>query len=66
MEQTIKLEISKSEEAQLSALLDQCITMLRESNERGERKHAEIARLSAETRVLLKQSAEMLNVETNL
>jgi hypothetical protein len=66
MEQTIKLEISKSEAAQLNALLDKCIAMLRESNERGERKHAEITRLSVETRVLLKQSAEMLNVETNL
>jgi hypothetical protein len=66
MEQTIKLEISKDEAAQLSAMLDQCIAMLRESNERGERKQAEIARLSAETRVLLKQAAEMLDVETDL
>jgi hypothetical protein len=66
MEQTIKLEISKDEAAQLSAMLDQCIAMLRESNERGERKQAEIARLSAETRVLLKQAAEMLEVETDL
>jgi len=66
MDQTIRLEISKDEAAQLSALLDQCLAMLRESNERGERKQAEIARLSAETRVLLKQAGEMLNVETGL
>ncbi|MEP7336956.1 MAG: hypothetical protein ABI977_04375 [Acidobacteriota bacterium] len=64
MEQTIKFELNKDEAAQLSAMLDQCIAMLRESNERGERKQAEIARLSAETRVLLKQIGEKLNVET--
>ncbi len=66
MNQTIHLEISKDEAAQLSDVLEQCVTVLRESNERGERIYTEIERLSAETRALLKQSAEMLNVEISL
>ena len=66
MNQTIHLEIGKDEAARLSDVLEQCVKALRESNERGERIHTEIDRLSAETRVLLKQSAEMLNVEISL
>ena len=66
MEQTIKLEINQDEAGQLSALLDQCIAVLRASNERGEHKQAEIARLSAETSVRLKQIEEMFHVAKSL
>ncbi len=66
MDQTIHLEISKDEAAHLSDMLAQCVKVLRESNESGERIYTEVERLSAETRALLKQSAEMLNVEISL
>ena len=66
MEQTIKLEISKDEAGQLSDVLDQCVKVLRESNEYGARMAVEIAQLKAETRAMLKHLGEQLNVETGL
>ncbi len=66
MEQTIKFEINKDEAAHLSQMLEQCVKVLRESNEYGARMAIEIAQLKAETRAMLKQLGEQLNVETGL
>lgn len=64
MEETFKLEMTKDEAAQLSAVMEQCLNVLKETNERSEQTHAEIDRLQAENWAALNQLEAMLNVET--
>ncbi len=64
MEQTINWEPTKDEAAQFKAIVEQCLKTMQESNDRSVQTHAEIARLSAETRSTLTQIGKMLNVET--
>ena len=66
MENTISMEMTPDEAAQLSAVIERCLKFLDESNERSERMFAEIAQLRAETRAMLRQIGAILNVETNL
>lgn len=62
MEQTLKLDMTKDEATQLSAVLEQLNIVLDESNARSAQVHAEIDRLQAENCVALKQLEVMLNV----
>ncbi len=64
MEETFKLEMTKDEAAQLNAAMEHCLKVLKESNERSERTHAEIDSLHMETRAILNQLKVMFNVET--
>lgn len=64
MEQTLKLDLTKDEATQLSAVLEQLNKVLDESNARNEELHAEIDRRQAKNRATLKQLEVMLNVET--
>ncbi len=66
MEQTIKLEMPKSEASLLSAVIEQCLKTIREAIERIDQAEAERLQLQSETRVMLDQLRIMLNVETNL
>ena len=63
MEQTVTLTMTKDEAAQLNAVMEQCLKVLKESNERGEQTHAEIDSLQRETRAILDQLKGMFNVE---
>ena len=63
MEQTLKLDMTKDEATQLSAVLEQLNKVLDESNARSEQVHAEIDRRQAKNRAALKQLEVMLNVE---
>ncbi len=63
MEQTLKLDMTKDEASQLSAVLEQLNKVLDESNARSEQVHAEIDRLQAKNRAALTQLEVMLNVE---
>ena len=65
MEQTLKLEMTKDEASQLSAVLEQLNQVLDESNVRSEQVHAEIDRRQAKNRAALTQLEVMLNVEKN-
>jgi hypothetical protein len=65
MEQTVNWEVSKEEAGRLSALLEQCVKFIRESNERSALAEPERERLQAETRELLSQIRRALNVETS-
>jgi tRNA(Phe) wybutosine-synthesizing methylase Tyw3 len=57
------MEMTPAEQASLSALIDQCLKVLKESNERSERLYAEIERDRAERQKLIQQFEEMLKVE---
>lgn len=63
MEQTITVEMTKDEAAKLSVVIEQCLKVLDESNERSKQTQAEIDLLQAETRALLDQLRTMLYVE---
>lgn len=64
MEETIKLEMTKSEAEQVQAMIADCLEKMRQSNERMDREEEEIARLKAETRIMLDQIKVAMNVET--
>ncbi len=63
MEQTFKLDMTKDEAMQLSAILEHLNKVLDESNASSEQLHAEIDRRQAKNRATLKQLEVMLNVE---
>ena len=62
MEETIKLEMTKSEAKQLQAMIADCLEKMRQSNERMDSEEEEIARLKAETRIMLNQIKVAMNV----
>ncbi len=66
MDNTISMELTPAEAASLSALIDQCLKILKESNERSEQIYAEITRSRAERQSVIRQVMEMLNVEKTL
>ncbi|MGH9850544.1 MAG: hypothetical protein ACREBD_11955 [Blastocatellia bacterium] len=66
MDNTISMELTPAEAASLSALIDQCLKILKESNERSEQIYAEIAQSRAERQSVIRQVMEMLNVEKTL
>lgn len=66
MDNSMPMEMTSAEQASLSALIDQCLKILKESNERSEQVYAEIARSRAERQSVIRQVMEMLNVEKTL
>ena len=66
MEQTIKLEMTKTEASLLSTVMDQCLMTVKESLEKMDQAEAERLQLKAETQVMLTQMRTMFNVEKNL
>ena len=66
MEQTIKLEMTKTEASLLSTVMDQCLKTVKESLEKMDQAEAERLQLKAETQVMLTQMRTMFNVEKNL
>jgi hypothetical protein len=63
MEDSLPVGLNPDEAAQLRELIERCLTVIRESNERGAQAEAEISALQAETRALLAQLRETLHVE---
>lgn len=63
MDETIKLEMTKSEAEYFQASIANFLEKMRQSNERMDREEEEIARLKAETRVMLDQIKAAMNVE---
>ncbi len=66
MDNTVPMELTPAEAASLSALIDQCLKILKESNERSEQIYAEIAQSRAERQSVIRQVMEMLNVEKTI
>ncbi len=66
MEPTITWEMTKAEASQFNAIVEQCLQTINESNETSAQRFEEIDRLQAETRALLNQIRQALNVETNI
>jgi Asp-tRNA(Asn)/Glu-tRNA(Gln) amidotransferase C subunit len=64
MEETIKLEMTKTEAEQFQAMITDILEKMRQANERMERDAEETARLKVETRAMLDQIKATLNVET--
>ncbi len=65
MQETIKLEMTKSEAEQFDALLEAGLKEMDASFKRMDQYEAETLRLQAETRAMLSQLEVMLNVETS-
>lgn len=66
MDNTIPMELTPAEAANLSALIDQCLKVLKESNERSVERYAEMSRLQAEIQAIKTEVRRMLNVEETL
>ncbi|MGH9768689.1 MAG: hypothetical protein ACREAB_14765 [Blastocatellia bacterium] len=66
MDNTVSMELTPAEVASLSALIDECLKILKESNESSEQRYAEIAQLKEETQPIINQVRKMLNVEETL
>ncbi len=64
MEETIRLEMTKTEAEQFHAMITEVLDKMRQANERMDRDEEEIARLKVETRAMLDQIKATLNVET--
>ena len=63
MEQTINWDVSKEDAGRFSALLEQCVKFIRESNERSALAEPERERMQDETRDLIDRIRRSLNVE---
>ena len=64
MTDTMTLDMTATEAAQVQALAEKCLAAIRESNERARQTEGEIIELQAETRALLDQLRIRLDVET--
>lgn len=64
MHDAISFDVNTAESAQVQALAEQCLSAIRESNERAKQSEGEIDVLQAETRALLDQLRTQLDVET--
>jgi hypothetical protein len=62
---TVTWEMTRDEASQFNAIVEHCLKTINQSNERSAQRLAEIDSLQAETRVLLNQIRQALNVETN-
>jgi hypothetical protein len=65
MENSIPFLLSKSEAAQLSQIIEDCLKSIAEANERMEHYEADTLKSQAETKTMLEQMGRRLNVETN-
>lgn len=63
MSETMTLDMTAGEAAQVQELADRCLAAIRESNERARQTEGEMMELQAETRVLLDQLRMKLDVE---
>lgn len=66
MQETIKLEMTKSEAEQFNALLETGLSEMDASFKRMDQYEAETLQLQAETRAMLSQLEVMFNVETSI
>ncbi|MBP6824589.1 MAG: hypothetical protein KA368_23795 [Acidobacteria bacterium] len=66
MQETIKLEMTKSEAEQFNALLEAGLREMDASFKRMDQYEAETLQLQAETRAMLSQLEVMFNVETSI
>ena len=66
MQETFKLEMTKSEAEQFDALLEAGLKEMDASFKRMDQYEAETLRLQAETRAMLSQLEVMLNVKTSI
>ncbi len=66
MDNTIPIDITPDDAGKISALIDQCIKVIKESNERSVERYAEIAQLQDETKRIIADVRRMLDVETTL
>lgn len=67
MSKTVALEIPEAEVSSLESALDRALAALRNANgEAAEEREERLARLRAETHVLMKQIRAELHVEENL
>lgn len=64
MSETMTLDMTALEAAQVQELADRCLTAIRESNERARQSEYEMTEMQAETRALLSQLRTTLGVET--
>ncbi len=64
MSDTMTLDMTAGEAAQVQALADRCLAAIRESNDRARQGEGEMTALQAETRALLDQLRTTLDVET--
>ncbi len=64
MDETMTLDMTATDAAQVQALAERCLAAIRESNERAKQSEGEINALQAETRALLDQLRMRLDVET--
>ncbi|MDQ3753394.1 MAG: hypothetical protein M3371_01515 [Acidobacteriota bacterium] len=63
MDDTMMLDMTATEAAQVQALAERCLTAIHESNERSRQTENEMITLQAETRALLDQLRMRLDVE---
>ncbi|MDQ3685846.1 MAG: hypothetical protein M3430_09620 [Acidobacteriota bacterium] len=63
MDDTMTLDMTATEAAQVQALAERCLMAIRESNERAMQTDSEMTTLQAETRALLDQLRMKLDVE---
>ena len=63
MSETMTLDMTATEAAQVQELADRCLAAIRESNERARQSEGEMTQLQAETRALLDQVRMKLDVE---
>lgn len=63
MNDTITLDMTGAEAAQVQAIAERCLSAIRESNERARQTESEMTQLQAETRALLDQVRMKLDVE---
>lgn len=66
MQETIKLEMTKSEAEQFNALLETGLSEMDASFKRMDQYEAETLQLQAETRAMLSKLEVMFNVETSI
>ncbi len=65
MENSIPFLLSKSEAAQLSKIIEDCLKSITEANQRMDIYEADTLKSQSETKAMLEQMRRHLNVETN-
>ncbi len=66
MDNTIPIDITPDDAGKISALIDQCLKVIKESNERSVKIYAEIERDRSEREKIIQEVRRMLNVEKSL
>lgn len=66
MEETVKLEMSKSEAEKFSLMAESCLKEIRAANEQMDQSEREIERIGQSTDVIISQIKGMLYAKTSL